>query len=409
MFGKTNGVASGNNGGDMVTAINNTGAALNVGDKVWLNRHVYSNTVAVKVGGGTGTSIHAYNLKDKFYYQRDNSLIKADFMNGGWNFPTVGATDSVSIRSLQIKNGMVWEYVTASKSIILKQMGGAVVVSGIVVGDGLMVSANKICTFDMASGAKLVEGGVVASNTVNAAFLFGDVLFVGQENKNFYFYDVSDISAPVLLKSGVFSCNEMVVYATGLEAGDYLISRNATSTNEWNAAVSHIYKITEGYLLENATDLPDSLSYFHGRNSRVSFNNDTGVLCVGTPTLLKFFKFSEGAFYQLDFNLPSLPETKADRPYLARVSDDLSTITIASTSGSSYTYYNVWFYRLEGFNENWYAESYCDSASAAYTGFVVSEAGVGEEVEVNTVFPKVLSLKVMVNNDDAIVDVKGVK
>lgn len=411
MFGKTNSVVAAG-GGDVVQAVNNMGTAVKGGDKVWLNRHIFDSVAQANAGGSTGSNIYTFNFGNKFYCHKSNILYRADFKDNTWRLANLGEVPDATVRSIQFRKALVWEYVTDTRSIIFRNTGDFTVVAGIAVSGDMAVIDRKICTFNPETGEVETTGDVVnPASKVKTSFAlkFGNVLFVGVENYNYYFYDITDIQAPVLLKAGAFSGSETVVYATGLAVGDYLIARNSIYANEMSKDVLHIYKIAEGYVLEIAADLPKGLEDMVGRGARISYNNNTGVLCVGTGSKLAFYQFFEGAFHVLDITLPTLPTIKNNYFYLGRLNDNMSILTIQAVSGGSYSYYDMWLYRLSAFNGQWYAEPYADSSSASFTGFAVSEAENDAAVLVKTVMPEALALTVEVENDEAKIDVKGAK
>lgn len=409
MFGKTNSVAA-SGGGDVVEAVNNMGTAVKVGDKVWLNRHIFDSVVQTEAGGAITSHTYAFNLNNKFYWHLASTLKRADFKNNAWRFTEFSNVPDVAVRSMQFRGAQVWENESNRRSVVFREMGNFTEVAGIVVSEDMAVISDKICTYDTLTGAVVTTGGAVnaSGSTINAAFLFGNILFVGCENKKYYFYDITDINAPVLLKEGAFIGGEMVVYATGLAVGNYLIARNSIYANERSNDILHIYKIVEGYALETAPDLPKGLDDVVGLQSQVSYNNNTGVLCVGVGAKLTFYQFFDGVFHQLDIKLSTLPSLKGGYSYLVRLNDDMSIMALWSAYGSRPNY-NMWFFRLSVFNEQWYAEPYADSSATSFTGFAAGEAENGAAVTVQTVFPKILTLTLEVENDEAMINVKGVK
>lgn len=409
MFGKTNSVTVGSSGGgegDILVAVNNMGTPIASGDKVWLNRHVFSTSFGQKLGWTNGYNIQAYNINNRFYCRVLGDIYAIDFNGSEWVISHLNTMDNRVIYSLQIKDGRVWEINGRTSSTILGTLGDYKPVNGVVFAENLAINTGIIRVFDPDSGEILANAGTVIPTDTISAFKFGDIAFMQDINGYYYFYDIADINEPQLLQSGQFSGGGIVAYATGLGVGDYLIYKTGYNPQELYAECKiRIFQIAEGYVLNVPEDLPQGLNNMLGKDALFSFNNDTGMFCIGNHTEVHFFRLTDGIFKEIDLNLPELPYVYGTYCYLPRISDDLSTLTIVCYSQP---YHDLWFYRLSDYNGTWYAESFANLQASSLMGYADQDAQDGESFDVRVLLPEVCTLTVEVESDAAVINVKGV-
>ncbi|MCM1324543.1 MAG: hypothetical protein NC218_10505 [Acetobacter sp.] len=397
MFGKTNSLvkqssSSGGDGADIVYAVNNTGGEIAVGDKIWLNKHIYGNNDGVFGSWGDSAIQYPvpYNIDNKWYVNVVTTLYRLDYdaVKPEWKFVRVGAANHNDANSVFFKEDMVWS-VFNNVSYILKGNGYQQKIEGIVFAPGKAYSqtSSKLTTYNQETGEIDKDNGFALSYyRMETSFLLdGNILFYNMDGYTYSFYDVTDYAAPVLLNTGTITSSLNSVYSTGTSVGDYIVMRSG-GARETVETTFYMYKILDGYRLEPADDLPDSLKAMIGTKARVSYNNKTKILIVGSFTKIRFYKFENGMFNEFFIDFLSLPQNDGRFAYLARLSDDMSSITI--TVYHSYRFY-VYVYRLNAQDNRWYAEAWNDAHPLSLMGFVNSEANEEGMYEIRTLLPEV--------------------
>ncbi len=400
--GSTNAVIQqGRGGGDMVTAVNNTGAALSIGDKVWLNKHnldeneaysLQSNNVSQLYGAYffNGSDIYEYNL-----YANRGSFSRYAYSAtekewSGTLLYTLSLYESGNgIRQVDGKYVAFncWSRYLAKLNILLNKESG-VGINGDYLGDSLVYNKNsrKLAQVDETTG---VEGEVYYTfndSSVYSGLKDGNVLLLSGTGGS-YFYNIETLTAPVLLKE-VPTNKYPIQYVTGLQPGDYALALTKNTSGGYNNLGNLvIYQITEDYALVDPSDLPASLQDLLGTAVSISYLNN--ILTVGTADNVYAFKFENGQFTELGLTI-TLPPESTDKeegyPYVFYISEDLTTAVISwRVINPSSPRYSVSFYKLTTSSDGWFAEGFGEVMPQSLTGFAIEAADAGADVEVKTV------------------------
>lgn len=397
MFGKTNSVvlsAQSGGDGDVLYAVNNTGNELVVGDKVWLNRHLYGDVAGAHSSWGNSYTPYPipFNIGRQMFVNRTTTLSKLDYNAGtnSWAYRDVCAASYNNVLAVNYIDNMVWMADSDGFSYVFKNSGEYVKVNGVVLSADKVFNraTSRLETFNPATGEFLSSNGfrLPAFSTPIMMYLDGNLLYYQKETSNRYIYDVTNYAAPVLLSSPVFSQNNIyAVYMTGIAPGNYVFCKSAYY-KEFDCNVFYIYKINENYGFEFATDIPDSLKKMVGVKCRFSYNHKTKIFIIGSSSKLLFYKFENGAFHEFFVKFSGLPAINSDHAYLARLSDDMLTMAITLQQGSSSI---IHLYRLTPKDDNWYAESWPSANPLSLVGYVTGEQDDDGKYEIKTLMPDV--------------------
>lgn len=419
MFGKTNSFAasSGGKGCDVVYAANNTGEEITAGSKVWLNQHILGVNNNARLSWNNRYSMNhiVFNLNNRLFGNNSTTLRRVVYRaeTDTWGSFDTCPFPNDGISSVYYKDGIVWMYKYSGDSYIIKKSGEQMAVAGCILSANKIFtrSTSKLTTYNSETGVIDTSGGAsLPSFNESGSFLHldGDLLFYQRYSLGNYVYDVSDYAAPVLLASPKFSVsNAYVRYMTGVSAGNYIFV-DVSNFKEFECGTFYLYKITSGYAVELAADVPEKLRNLMGRKCRFSYNNKTGVFIIGTATQLFFYKFEDGEFHEFEVKFGNMPGCKSDSAYMARLTDDMSSIGItAKTSSGSYTYNVTNVYRLQVMDDTWYAEDFAAASSLSLAGYATGAKNNEGLYEVKTLLPEVCRYNLTVTPTPDIIEFKG--
>lgn len=375
---------------DTVYAVNNTGAAISKGDKIWLNKHNLDENVAYQYAG--------YNSSGSAcaFFNEDNNIV---VMNGGTQKPLYTYNPDTKTWSYQ--------YLTNSFSYTdyLKHLNGKVIASR----KRVVIGLNKIynCITDDTLSVSVVgiyvytnlviykdEDGIIkaatidantgdivkntltfanASNNISGAFSNGFKYFYTLSNGEYYYYSGN----ATLIKTGISEIYKSHLrYVTGVEPGEYIITLSPYDTLQ-------IYKFNEEMLpIEDASLQPDLKALINNEKVCIDYNNDTGVLTIGSMTNVYAFKYNKETKTFENLNLTiKLPteSTPTDDPYRFFLSDDMTTAFIVPDSTHNARY------KLATTSNDWYADTYPQRNSLTLTGFATGNTDSEGRYEVSTV------------------------
>lgn len=417
-------ISGGSGGGDTVYAVSET--ALNVDDKVYLNKHYYDSYEASKFDSGSQDSgykiAYCFNNGDilwttdgnlyKYYYNSETKswtrtshtqtrLYYRDIRKDGKYYITrnnkaynnntdffIFNTASVGITGKILRKDLALQY-AASKQFKLVEI----------------VNPE---TGELGQTYSTVNYGI--GNYITAAELQGNILLCICSGGEYVFYDISDLTAPVLLSSGTSEIKSLMV-CTGLSDNQYIFGMTtADKCYQYDPTVTKIYKIGENYTLTSADDLPSEFyEYMSTTRTTYTFNPENNVLAVGGADFIKLYKWDGREFKQLSYNVPVPTESTLDtgQGFVIFVSEDLSTVYIAwRKSTSQYVYNDAKVYKMVNNNDNWYAEDYIHSNALSLQGFATGNTNDEGLYEISTVLPKKINLTIN-TNVDAVVEMRG--
>lgn len=410
MYGITNSqnIIQSGGGGDTVYAVNNTGADITKGTKLWLNRRdVDTQSYSVFEYGNGNNRIFAHFVTNDdiivFQGSYTNELIY-DLETSTWNNTSL-SNRSVSSYLCNI-DGTTFtsdEIYGGSSNIITKQQNYTI--SGIYLGHGIVVQYSSLTEYKLYTVNPVtwevnpVEVATLTFNSSNrsrASSCFYDSenkkIFLNAQ-KNFSIYDAESILAPTLLKNVEFdlATNYYIQYATGIGEGNYLIAQSGNGLNE-NKPTSEkggliMYQFDENYNLVEPQNLPANLLALLNQPCRIQYNNDTNILTVGTFGNIYVFRFNKETkiFEELaiNFNFPTEFTQYTDTVWKCYLSNDMTTAIITTFSSSGTQQFCA--YKLVNDNGTWYADRFNIKNSLTLTGFATGKTDDQGRYEVSTV------------------------
>lgn len=413
-------ISGGSGGGDTVYAVSET--ALNKDDKVYLNKHYHDNYEVASHSSGWNNSTYAkyvycYNNGDLITFNNNKTCTHYpyDSNNKTWVVREFARTDGGTLVGVENLDGTIVTRTTKSYNSVGDQFifkTKTVDISGKILRKDLVLQyvASKQFklveivnpeTGELGQTYSTVNYGV--GNYIVNAKLIGNILFFICSGDEYFFYDISDITAPVLLKSGT-SAIETITAVTGLTPGEYVFGVAGTNNYLTASQLTYCYKIAEDYSLITADDLPSEFySYLSQVHATYYFNPENNTLAIGNNTSVSLYKYKDKTFKKINYSIPVPTEFTlfAGYGYILFVSEDLSTAVIAGrrSSSSSYSYGDSKGYKMANNNDNWYAEDYTHSNALSLQGFATGKTNDKGEYEVSTVLPVKVNLTINTNVD----------
>lgn len=436
MIGITNAkiISGGSGGGDTVYAVSET--ALNKDDKVYLNKHYYDSYEADsgKIGAINNRTVRSYPYvcNNGDVYRLEGSTLRK-FMYSSENKTWTELQNTTPLSASQ------YAYAIADKrdDLIVINPHYPRYMSAIFVKYPTNSIAHYIARKDLAiSGTKSTSVSLIeivnpetgelgqtystfiplsSGGYISQYVCVGNTLLITDISSNYFFYDISDLTAPILLKSGKANIKISVNAYTGLSVGDYLFTRTDPSYGETgNSGLSEtyctLYKIMEDYSLVLASDLPSEFyTYLANYRSTYIFNRENNTLAIGDENGVNLYKFIDGTFKKLSYNVP-IPSSTITPTRTAGwclfVSEDLSTAVVNAHKSGSGVYNDFHIYKMVNNNDNWYAENYTHSNALSLQGFATGKTNDKGEYEVSTVLPAKVNLTIN-TNVDTVVEILG--
>jgi hypothetical protein len=423
MIGITNAkiISGGSGGGDTVYAVSET--ALSKDDKVYLNKHYSTDYEAykhVKGARNDNESIfdkvaYCFNNGDMvFTYQGDIYWYLYNSSTKGWDYyGLAGNSYTGAFDSFVKMDEYIVRHATGSAhkdAFIFKTK--AVVMGGSILRKDLLFTQVSNTQFKL---TKIVNpetgelGEDYSTVTVPNKGYFcgvkieGNTLFYTNSYGNYAFYDITDLTAPILLNSGSTEINT-VYFSSGLTPNNYIFGCAGESRTNQTGDL-YMYKIDEGLNLVSADDLPDEFYQIKARaGAGVTYNIENNILALAEWNSLYLYKWDGKVFTKLNFDLPEpteyTPVTGWNRDLY--FSQDLKTAFLVGRqkeSGNSNNYTPISLYKLMENNDQWYAEDYIHSNAISLHGFATGKTNDKGEYEVSTVLPKVLNVTINTNVD----------
>ena len=409
-------------GGDKVFAVNNTGADITAGQKIWLNKHndtsldsdwtssdVDSYTKGKFIFPNADNNFVAYNGSDTRHvgtYKTDNktwtiadttlanqntSFYNMNYMNGkyyGWYInPSYGMYGSYNPNTVIYDNNETFEFFK-SKLVLSDNWE-------ISIGDSSYKFniQDRINTNRSAYELDLSEN----SERIFTAFVDSNKFFIitkGNPNNTIYFRKFSLVWGEggwtVVKAIGDFPAKQAAITQPCIKyhAGNYLITDSTVNTSLNRGYGLIIYKMkstSQNNGIVVADDLPDDLQALVGTACVARYDDRTKRLYISNKTDFYLFDFVDGKFVNanLSFDKGTL-FTLHNYNYTFSVSDDKTTIFINGTTSSS----NGKFQILKLSNPDdieWYAENYLQRNALSLTGFATGSTDDQGRYEVSTV------------------------
>lgn len=418
MKGLTNAVAtSGASGGDIIYAINNTGADITKGQKVWLNKH------------NLDESESAFSQYDRIYYYKyypifdsnNNFSILDDQYRYKWTYNTDDKTWTISDTSitsiytsnffLQYHNNTYyglnlnsWSYTDSYYNFKYNETDKEPVNQGYWINDTYKVvwvsnyiynlinnnDSSIIYTFDFSSIRAYITTIIYKNNKIL-------IITNNTTGNNVYWYRINleqDYVGPdssltvtplVALDNSVVRTKNVIMYYTGIENDDYLFTLDTTNDTLPKIRTLYAYKIVDNDII-SAIDLQADLQALVGQSCYIFYDDRVKRLYVSTNDKIYLFTWKSGEFINenitinpLDYITPYDTSTG----FCFALSDDMTTLFLhgitTSQRGTAYAF------KRKTTSDDWYAENFAQCSSLSLTGFATGVTDLQKKYEVKTV------------------------
>lgn len=407
MYGITNSqnIIQSGGGGDAVYAVNNTGADITAGQKVWLNkRNIDTQNYSVFEHGNSSNKIFP-----NFITNDDIIIMQGSYCNelvynletNSWTNNTLNNRNSKNF--LRIIDGITFtiDSVYNSKSNIIQQEQN-IEVNGYYLGQNIAItyknsSSCSLLTVDPTTWEVGEEFTTLSfdnyRNSCQSAFYDVENKKIFMNGSGLYkVFDVTDLSTPTELKSVSYTFpGRNLQFFTGVGENHYIISQNGNTPNPTTPDAEEgaliIYQLDADYNLVEPQNLPANLLALLNQPCRIQYNNDNQILTVGTETNIFVFKFNKETkiFEELaiNFNFPTEFTQPAGRFWKCYLSNDMTTAIIIGFATLSSQRYCA--YKLVNKNNEWYADRFNIKNSLTLTGFATGKTDDQGRYEVSTV------------------------
>lgn len=417
--------------GDLVYAVNNTGANIVKNQKVWLNKHNLDESEAYQFKSGKSSTefLISFDDSDNFimfnanngrpnYYETYNTETKS------WNREELSPTSSINSGNFfRIISGIPIIHTSNSNGISNNTTiySGEIsrtfdkVYTGLYLGGGYRVYYQSVSVFVLESPGLYADPDGTATpilteltgfnGYLTTACMLNGKLFVMDSEGTYKIYQVTTSGATLItsITNSIFSSNYPIQHFTGIASGEYVFYNTGKNQPNYEMSSLNILQFDDNYNLVDAQNLPEDLQKLIGQNAFVQYYNDTKILTVGTATNVYMFKYENGTFTNMNINI-SLPTESAlhssSAVYRLFISKDMTSAVITyrkkTTTGVTF---DSGYYKLKTSSNDWYADTYPQFNSVTLTGFATGETDSQGRYEVMTVLPEILYLTLNITPD----------
>ena len=403
MKGLTNAAVLPGNSSSLIYASNPNEEQWSDGDKGFITNRLRQQTYSSSAFGNSyWFGIFPYKSSLSFVASRQGNCVSYTYDGSGFTGGYIPFSNIYTINKLNIE-GDWWTYNSSSNCRMDTHpigfpIDGFTISAGATfyIGDGLALSREKD-----SPDLKLVQGDYDTKDFSTVLYTFSNMqtgyapigikfgnrlLLCPQDlSKNTFLYDITTLTAPVQLFSGML--NTYIRFATGLESGDILFCNGSNDSGNIELKPWYLYKIDDDNNIV-AMDLPENLQTLLPYCT-LNYNPVNKILSIGTNKDIYFFVFDEVSktFNPLKIELENLPENnQGNEGYDAILSNDLNlcVVTYSRTSSAGGVYAAV----LESTNgELCVYKSINVTGDSFVTGFATGNI-VDSKVELETVLPK---------------------
>lgn len=316
-------------GGDTVTAVNYTGSAITVGDKVWLNKK--ANVSASSVAVSTSSSSYVYIIEptgnfvyyNTYKYDISSGTSTSGQANAGVNLGTYTHYYD-EYNNIFIYNYMINASGSTQTTLYYKQGNYAA-------GNRESASRFHLYRIDKENNFAIVKDWTVysengSSNTNAHICVIGDKMYYS-ETSGYYLIATLDENATQINTSSR-SDRYYVLHSTS-DDKIAICTKSASSSSQYGWGEVKLINVNNDYTLGNEfvssnNDLNNLLAqsplYF-------SFNRVTGILCISRSAsyaIYGIFKYENGDFTTINLTLDNTSGASTRDYYFLTVSTDLS-------------------------------------------------------------------------------------
>lgn len=393
MLGKTNSNVQ-KAGGVTLTAVNKTGASVNVGDKVWINSNVQTaggNYKLVNYSGGSS-----------------KCPVISRTGNFGWNYSyllSIGAEAATNIGSFTSQSLGIRYLADNSMFLDNNRVDDtaqyALSATGVSnfhpIGDNLCYGNDQgtnnyhFYKINMANGEILQTWNIAnipTAGTYNAMSVIGNKIYDIMGSKYYMLGDDSSVTentytwvnkgTSVLYPAGVTADGKYIICST-----DYYFSNSSSS-----GGYLRLVEVVDSTHLKclQQTEMPADLQPFYSAKCNMVFNPYTGILTLATPksTSYAVMKYAAEAWSKLTFDLSGFLGDEFWLMGSITVSDDLSRACVNYSKNTTTSTY--WAQIVNMSSTSGYAavpyKAY-NITSETVTGYAKGAADAGATFEAN--------------------------
>ena len=424
MYGITNSqniIQTGGSGGDTVYAVNNTGANITEGQKVWLNKHNLDESESEFTQTGR-------NYHQKFYPifdSNNNFSILNSIYRYKWIYNTDDKTWTVSDTSitsvysnnlfLQYHNNTYyglsnlgdWNSVGALYNFKYNETDKEPVNQGYWINDTYKVvwvsgytynlinnnDSSIIYTFDFSSVRGYISTIIYKNNKIL-------IITNNTTGNNVYWYSfnleqdyvvpdfvptVTEITAIDNSPIRTVDRSKYVCYYTGIENGDYLFSLYNRTDVDATISTLYAYKIVDNDII-SATDLQTDLQALVNQPCHIFYDDRVKRLYVSTNDKIYLFTWKSGEFVNENITINPLDYITPysdSYAFCFAISDDMTTLFLLGyhslSSGTAIAF------KRKTTSDDWYAENFAQCSSLSLTGVATGNKDEQGRYEVSTV------------------------
>ncbi len=428
MKGLTNALSqsthTGSDIGDLVYAVNNTGANIVKNQKVWLNKHNLDESESEFTQTGR-------NYHQKFYpiFDSNNNFSILDRVyRYKWIYNTDDKTWTVSATSdtsstapvstnlfLQyhnntyygLNNHSSWNSTGAYYNFKYNETDKEPIQQGYWINDTYKVvwvsgytynlikvsDASVLYTFDFSSVRGYISTIIYKNNKIL-------IITDNNSGNNVYWYSfnleqdyvvpdfvptVTEIAAIDNSPIRTVGNSKYVCYYTGIENGDYLFSLDDRRDVDATIRTLYAYKIVDNDII-SATDLQADLQALVNQPCSIFYDDRVKRLYVSTNDKIYLFTWKSGEFINENITINPLDYITPysdSYAFCFAISDDMTTLFLlgyhSSSSGTAIAF------KRKTTSDDWYAENFAQCSSLSLTGFATGETDSQGRYEVSTV------------------------
>ena len=376
--------------GETIEVLNNTGAVINQGDKVWVNV-LAGNSDGVVVGDNSFSArSNAWGFtKDGQYLLAGQVLLKVNSDN------TFTALKWYTREVLYIKheNGKTFGINTSNGMTACANYPNNWEADFIYVNDGYFVHQNStgIRKYNLETGEIIKTYAVNRSVYANGIVVIDNILYDLSSNRGYYVFD--DENNTCQYYSNQVTINNPSNRSIGCILGKTTDSKYFVDSNL--NLISYLGNNTFEVLSNEK--MPAILQAWSSVNKTVNFNQDTGVLVVDAETEYGIYKYDNGNWYRLIYELNLVGEGTRTKGLM--VNYDLTKYAFPSTKsyvnqinvGTMQPNLKVMAQEFRWFNVN----------ERTITGVAKTSAEPDEKFTISTVLEPEIEVTITTNADNA--------
>lgn len=278
-------------GGDEIEVINNIGKTIEVGDKVWVN--ILSSGIMNKENYTDSNAFYTTGFtKDGQYIIVHNRLYKVNNDNSITWLKTYD-----NINDCRIKNVNGRTYATSLQFTACINYPNNWNIDWAMINDGYFVHAqnSSIRKYDLETGALIKEyTGNADQYDDGQMVVIDNVMYRLNYKKRKYVFNDDD---------NTYSYYDYAATVNGGGVG-YILGRTADGKYFIDESLSLIkYLGNDTFEVVPYEKMPAILQRWNGIEKKVSFNQDTGVLVVDAETECGIYKYDNGEWKKLNYDL----------------------------------------------------------------------------------------------------------